>query len=158
MSSWADFEGEAPALASAGRELFDQHVLAYLATIRADGSPRLHPVVPVLTATDLFVAIGSWSPKWRDLHRDTRCVLHALPGARDDELMLRCLAVEEPGALETVRAAAPHVVHDDDHLFRFDLQQADHGWWELVGRPGTYPTRRRWTPGGGVTEVVTGRG
>jgi hypothetical protein len=143
-------------MAQAGMNLLAEHVLAYLATTRADGSPRVHPVVPVLADGDLFVAIGDWSPKWHDLRRDARCVLHALPGSRDDEFMLRCRAYEDPGSVDAVRAAAKHEIHDDDHVVRLDIDQADHGWWEHVGQPGTYPVRRRWIPGTGPTTLEAG--
>lgn len=54
-------------MARAGRNLLAEHGLAYLTTTRADGSRRVHPVVPVLADGDLFVAISDWSPKRRDL-------------------------------------------------------------------------------------------
>lgn len=157
MRSWTVLEEHAPEIAAAGRGLFDQHVLAYLATTRADRSPRVHPVVPILADGELFVAIGDWSPKWRDLRRDPRCVLHALPGARDDEFVLRCRANEAPESIETVRAVASHAIHDDDHIVRLDIDQADHGWWERVGEPGTYSVRWQWTPGRGIERRQAGR-
>jgi hypothetical protein len=157
MGSWTLLEERAPEIAAAGRGLFDQHGLAYLATTRADCSPRLHPVVPILADGELFVAIGDWSPKWRDLRRDHRCVLHALPGARDDEFALRCRAEDAPESIETVRAEATHTIHDDDHIVRLDIDQADHGWWEHLGEPGTYPVRWRWTPARGPERRQAGR-
>jgi hypothetical protein len=45
---------------------------------------------------------------------------------------------------ERLSEAAAQVVHDDDHLFAFDIEQVDLAWWEHVGQPGTYPVRRRW--------------
>ena len=144
-------------MAEAGRALWEQHVLMYLATVRADGSPRVHPVVPVLAGASVFVAIASWSPKWRDLQAEPRCVLHCLPGPRDDEFLMRCRALEVAGAVDRVRAAAAHTIHDDDRLFEFEIQQVDHGWWEHVGRPETYPIRQRWTPTRGVTNLRAGR-
>lgn len=129
----------------------------YLATVRSDGSPRLHPVVPVLASGSVFVAIGSWSPKWRDLRREPRCVLHCLPGARDDEFVMRCRAHEAPHALDRVRAAASHLIHDDDQIVEFDIERVDHGWWEHVGQPDTYSVRERWTPSRGVEQLATGR-
>ena len=157
MAPWSQLETEAPEIGRAGRRLLAEHVLAYLATTRADGSPRLHPVVPVVADGELFVAIGDWSPKWRDLRRDPRCVLHALPGARDDEFVLRCRAFEDPASVGRLRAAADHVIHDDDHVIRFDIDRADHGWWEHVGQPGTYPIRSRWLPGEPPTTITAGR-
>lgn len=157
MAGWSQLETEALEMARAGRSLLAEHALAYLATTRADGSPRVHPVVPVLADGDLFVAIGDWSPKWRDLRRDPRCVLHALPGARDDEFALRCRAHEDPGSIEAVRAAANHVIHDDDHVVRLDIDEADHGWWEQVGQAGSYPIRNRWFPGEAPRILKAGR-
>jgi hypothetical protein len=130
----------------------------YLATVRADGSPRVHPVVPLLADGDVFVAIADASPKWRDLRREPRCVLHALPGPRDDELVLRCTAAEKPDAMARVRAVAGHVIHNDDHIVEFQIDQADVGWWEHVAQPGTYSVRWRWIPGQAVRQLPGLRG
>lgn len=148
MVTWRELERQAPELAAAGRALWEQHGLMYLATVRADGSPRVHPVVPLLTEGSVFVAIAQASPKWRDLRRDPRCVLHSLPGQRDDEFVLRCRAHEAGDARDVVRTVASHVIHDDDHILEFDIEQADLGHWEHVGQPNTYAVRQRWQPGG----------
>ena len=52
--------------------------LAFLATVRADGAPRLHPMCPLLTETGLYAFIVQ-SPKQRDLHRDGRYAMHSFP-------------------------------------------------------------------------------
>jgi hypothetical protein len=157
MVTWAEFATAAPDMAAAGDELWRRHVLMYLGTVRGDGSPRVHPVVPILSEGSIYVAIAPRSPKWRDLRRDPRCVLHALPGDRDDEFVLRCTAIEASEARDLVRSAARHVIHDDDRIFAFAIEQADHGWWEHVGQPNTHQVRRRWLPGSGVTELATRR-
>jgi len=53
MVTWAEFAAAEPELADAGRsQLYQFGVgLAFLATVRRDGAPRLHPVCPVLSAT-----------------------------------------------------------------------------------------------------------
>jgi hypothetical protein len=147
VATWDEFTAAAPELAAAGRALWDASGLMFLATVRANGAPRLHPVAPVSAAGELLVAISHRSPKWRDLHHEPRCVLHALPGRRDDEFAVRCRAVARPDLREPLRAAAGHVIHDDDHVFAMAIDQVDLGWWELVGEPGTYPVRRRWRAG-----------
>jgi hypothetical protein len=48
-----------------------------------------------------------------------------------------------------VRRSARHVIHDDDHIFEFDIEQADLGHWEEVGTPTTYAVRQRWEPASG---------
>jgi hypothetical protein len=52
--------------------------VAFLATVRADGSPRVHPVAPWLAAGCMFVRMCQTSPKIRDLERDSRYALHSL--------------------------------------------------------------------------------
>jgi pyridoxamine 5'-phosphate oxidase-like protein len=66
--------------------------VAFLATIRPDGSPRLHPFCPVLAGGRLLAAIPRSSPEGNDLRREPRCAIHALPGPEDDELSVRARA------------------------------------------------------------------
>ena len=153
MANWQDFEEEAPELSRVARDLWTHHGLMYLGTVRADGTPRVHPVSPLLADGRVFVAIAEQSPKWRDLRRDPRCVLHCLPGQRDDEVVLLCGAREAPGARHAVRAVARHQIHDNDHIIEFELVQVDVGWWEHVGQSGTYSVRMRWAPGRGVSKL-----
>jgi hypothetical protein len=49
--SWAEFARARPDLAEAGRRLLYQFGvgLGFLATVRPDGSPRLHPMCPLVT-------------------------------------------------------------------------------------------------------------
>ena len=48
MARWAQFEIDAPELAMEGKLLFYQFGvgLGFLATIRENGGPRLHPICP----------------------------------------------------------------------------------------------------------------
>ncbi|PZM95590.1 MAG: pyridoxamine 5'-phosphate oxidase [Actinobacteria bacterium] len=87
MASWAEFAADAPRLAEAIRSLIHQYGpgLGYLATVRADGGPRVHPVAPVITDDGLYCFVID-SPKRRDLERDGRYALHSFPPEdRDDE-------------------------------------------------------------------------
>ena len=80
MLRWTEFQRVRPDLAEAGRRLLYQFGvgLAFLATVRADGSPRLHPMCP-LVSNDALVGFLQPSPKRQDLHRDGRYALHAFP-------------------------------------------------------------------------------
>ena len=73
VASWAEFRELEPQLAQQGRELlyFFGVGLGFLATVRADGGPRLHPMCPLLTDDALYAFIVP-SPKQRDLVRDGR--------------------------------------------------------------------------------------
>jgi hypothetical protein len=64
----------APELAAFGAQRFGSEV-AYLATVRADGSPRVHPVTPII-GEQLFLFMEPTSPKSKDLQRDARYSLH----------------------------------------------------------------------------------
>src|SRR5690349_15360869 len=50
MATWNEFETDAPDIAAAGKQLLYQFGvgLAFLATLRKDGAPRLHPVCPTV--------------------------------------------------------------------------------------------------------------
>ncbi|MFB9408625.1 pyridoxamine 5'-phosphate oxidase [Dactylosporangium matsuzakiense] len=103
MATWGDFATADAALAAAIRTLLHQYGpgLAYLATIRPDGGPRLHPVSPVLTSTGLYCFVLP-SPKRQDLDRDGRYALHSYPAEdNDDEAYLagRALPVTDPSTL-----------------------------------------------------------
>jgi Pyridoxamine 5'-phosphate oxidase len=169
MATWAQFEDEAPQLAWVAAQLWpgitalhrrersandrQQFTIAYLATVRDDGAPRLHPICPILAGGRLFAAIPRTSPKGRDLRREPRCVIHAMPGPDDDELCIRAVAVEVTDAAS--RALVGDVVErsgvggmietvTDDPLFEFDLEQVDTARWLDVGQPGTRAVRYRW--------------
>lgn len=74
MTSWAEFAQQAPEIAAFGKSRFGSEV-AYLATIRADGGPRVHPVTPII-GDQLFLFMEPASPKGKDLQRDARYALH----------------------------------------------------------------------------------
>jgi hypothetical protein len=84
--SWADFAEASPLLAADVRLLFEQYGrgFAYLATIRRDGGPRIHPIAPVITEGGLYGFVLP-SPKRNDLIRDGRYALHAYPPEHSDD-------------------------------------------------------------------------
>ena len=88
MITWTEFERHQPALADAGRRQYYQFGigLAFLATVRRDGGPRVHPVCPVLSPAGLHLLIKA-GPKQQDLRRDGRYALHseACPPPRHDD-------------------------------------------------------------------------
>lgn len=75
MSSWGNFEAQAPDLAAfgAGRLAVAP---AYLATLRGVGTPRVHPIAPIIGAGRLFVFMEPTSPKGRDLRERGWYALH----------------------------------------------------------------------------------
>jgi hypothetical protein len=85
MITWGQFQADQPELAAAGRQLFYQFGvgLAFLATVRRDGGPRVHPMCPVISDEGLFAFIVP-GPKLGDLRRDGRYAMHSFP-CQDNE-------------------------------------------------------------------------
>jgi hypothetical protein len=109
MITWTEFQRHQPALAEAGRAQFYQHGLGlgFLATVRRDGGPRVHPVCPVISAAGLHVLILP-GPKRGDLRRDRRYSLHSEmvpPPRQDDGFAVSGTAAEitNTATAETVR-------------------------------------------------------
>lgn len=146
MVTWAEFIERAPQLAAAGQRLFLEHEIAYLATTRRSGAPRLHPVVPVETASGLYVAVNHESPKRWDLANDGRYALHASLGEHDEEFVVTGLAqrIIDNDTRQAISDAAGHTIHESDWLFEFLVEYCLHGHWVNAGQPDTYPVREHW--------------
>ena len=78
MSTWAQFEAAEPEFAARVRTLFDAGRHKTIATLRADGAPRISGI-EVEFDEDGQVAIGSMTGarKGDDLRRDPRCAIHS---------------------------------------------------------------------------------
>jgi hypothetical protein len=84
--SWKTFEKHSPELAVLGFDRLNRKI-AYLAIIKKDGAPRLHPVTPFIGDGMLFIFTEPSSPKIRDLRRDGRYALHCAVGRDDGPLI-----------------------------------------------------------------------
>jgi hypothetical protein len=87
--TWKQFSAARPDLARVGAGLlyeFGDIGLGFLATVRADGGPRVHPVCPVLTEDGLYAFVVP-GPKLVDLRRDGQYALHSetFPPPRHDD-------------------------------------------------------------------------
>ena len=152
MKRWCDLERETPALAEAGHALVYQFNvgLGYLATVRNDGAPRVHPVCPVIANGGLYVFIGNPSPKVHDLLRDGRYALHTFPRPDlDDEFYVAGLAVrEEETAIRKVvydTYTATGAFTSNDTLFELLLERALHA--KYAARPSWPPVYTKWNAG-----------
>ncbi|MGV9210521.1 pyridoxamine 5'-phosphate oxidase family protein [Micromonospora sp. RB23] len=145
MASWSDFAADEPRLADGIRVLLQQYGpgFGYLATVRADGGPRVHPVSPVITDEGLFCFIID-SPKRRDLERDGRYALHSFPPEEsDDEAYVAGHAwpVTDPVRVARLAQSARAEPRVDWRLFEFTVDVAmltrrdQHGLGIAVGHP-----------------------
>jgi hypothetical protein len=72
---WAEFAKREPELARFGAGRLTE-APAYLATVRRSGSPRVHPVTPIISPLGLFLFMEPTSPKGRDLRERGWFALH----------------------------------------------------------------------------------
>jgi hypothetical protein len=94
---WSHFGQQRPDLHKAAEALLYRYGLGlgFLATVRPDGGPRVHPICPV-RAHDLYAFIVP-GPKLADLRRDGRfalCSETCAPPHQDDNVYLRGTAFE----------------------------------------------------------------
>ena len=144
--SWKIFEQKRPDLAEFGKERLHRQV-AYLATVRKDGSPRVHPVTPMIAEGRLLVFMEPTSPKGHDLRRDGRYAIHS--SVADNEgttgefiISGRAQMIEDP----SVRAVALRLVlytpAEQYILFEFDVESASSTTYDH-----SQPVRTHWKRG-----------
>ncbi len=126
--SWKMLEDEQPALASFGAERLHGKV-AYLATIRKDGAPRVHPMTPIIGEGHFFVFMEPTSPKGHDLERDPRYAIHcaitdSTGGSGEFSITGRAHRVEDPELRALATRYASYAVADQYVLFEFDVEAA----------------------------------
>lgn len=147
--SWSAFAKAAPEMAEKGRGLIYQFGigLGFIATVRKDGGPRLHPCCPIIHDGGLFVFVVGSSPKRHDLDRDGRYALHCHPPAdNDDEFYITgssCRIVDS-AKRKTLEAIAMHNVRSDEVLYELTIERALHTTWLRPRQPDTEPVYTRW--------------
>jgi pyridoxamine 5'-phosphate oxidase-like protein len=154
VATWGEFAAAEPDLATRGQQLLliqdpeapNEGGLGYLATVRGDGGPRVHPISPALHEGRLYAFIVRTSPKRADLLRDGRYALHSWPlpfeadSFNDEEFYLagRARLVED----ETIRARIAKAVGDNPatgEVFELDMERVMH-----KSRPGGTLTYAKW--------------
>ena len=129
MASFADLDAAEPAFATRVRAAFDAHGHKFLATLRADGSPRISGIEMRFVDGEPWLAGMPGTVKFADLRRDPRFALHSgsdEPDAftADAKLAGRASEVSTPDERGRYGAA---VGMPDEHsgfvLFRIDLEQ-----------------------------------
>jgi hypothetical protein len=172
VATWNEFRRAEAELAEAGERLLSPNGegVAFLATLRKDGGPRLHPVMPVLANGTLHVFVVRLSPKYEDLVRDGRYALHAmLPQAGGEEFYLTGHArpVDDRQQRAAVTAATggrlgghapadadPHLVQqirdrlgeeELERLFELDVHHVLYTHWDNCGTgKASWPRYRHW--------------
>ncbi len=148
MASWAEAESAGQDLAQRVRALFDAHRHKTIATLRADGSPRISGIEATFRDGELTFGSMPLARKGADLRRDPRFALHSatvdpVEGAEADW----------PGEAKiSGRAIAAGEVVDgpDGDLFRADITEIV---FTHLNEAATLLVVEWWTPVGGRQRV-----
>ena len=148
MSSWAEFEHAEAEFARRVRALFDAHRHKTIATVRADGSPRISGIEAAFDSGELTFGSMPDARKGADLRRDPRFALHSatvdpVPGAEADwpgEAKIAGRAV----------AAGPTTTGPEGDLFRAAITEVVHTHLDEEAR---MLVVEWWTPTTGLRRV-----
>ncbi len=144
MTNWGAVATAVPELAAFAAERLRESP-AYLATVRASGAPRVHPVTPILTADGLYLFMEPASPKGADLRERGWFALHN--GVPDNagtggEASISGTGYPVDDAAVRARAAAAASYDPADHYVLFELRPTEvrcNGYGDVE-----LPQPRRW--------------
>jgi hypothetical protein len=153
--TWAEFEAEAPAMAAFVRERLDAHRHKLMATIRADGWPRISGIEITIDRGEVWFGGMPNARKSADLRGDPRVAIHSgsdEPAAFKGDARLTGLAVPiedeavKAGFMEAAGGGPPGPFD----LFRLAITEAS---TVRVGEPADHLVIQVWRPGQGVREI-----
>jgi hypothetical protein len=148
MTTWQDVEQAEPEFAWRVRALFDAHRHKTIATLRADGSPRISGIETVFTDGELTFGSMSNARKGADLRRDPRCALHSATVDPVEGAQARW-----PGEAKIsgrAVAAGPVTEGPDGDSFRVDVAEVVH---THLDERATLLVVEWWTPAHGLRTV-----
>lgn len=141
--SWKILESEVPEIAEfAKARLYGK--VAYLATIRKDGSPRVHPFTPIIGEGHFFIFMEPTSPKGHDLRRDPRYAIHCTvtdSSGESGEVIITGKAkfIDDPELRALAVKICPYKPAERYILFEFHIESA-----MTTEYPGGEPVRKHW--------------
>jgi hypothetical protein len=144
MVSWKDVGLDAPGFALRVEEALTRNRHMTMATLRADGAPRISGTELEVTAGELWLGSMARARKAIDLLRDPRVAVHG-PTADPPDDAKRWVGEAK------VAGRAVEVAHDDSsHRFRIDVEEVV---FTHLNSAGDRLVVESWHPGRGV-EVV----
>jgi Pyridoxamine 5'-phosphate oxidase len=148
MTAWRDVEQAAPEFAQRVRALFEVHRHKTIATVRADGSPRISGIETAFENGELVFGSMSNARKGADLRRDPRFALHS---ATVDPV--EGAEAQWPGEAKiSGRAvtAVPTTAGSDGDLFHADIAEVVH---THLNDEATMLVVEWWTPTRGLRRI-----
>jgi hypothetical protein len=159
MTTWRAFQEQRPELAGGGRDLLYQVGvgLAFLATVRTDGGPRLNPMCPLLADDRMFAFIVP-GPKCRDLERDGRYAMHSFPCDDNEDAFMLTGDASRITDVELRRRLVAQFLGERSALTMTEADMADQTLFEFsvdrvlltrtTGHGDPAPRHTVWTAGG----------
>lgn len=148
MAGWKDVEEAAPEFAERVRRIFESHKHKTIATLRADGGPRISGIEAEFAGGELTFGSMPGARKGADLHRDPRFALHSpsVDPPEDDP------AGWEGDAKISGRAVPAGAVGGDasGELFRADIDEVVHTG---LNASASALVIEVWTPGTGLRRI-----
>ena len=141
MTAWRHFEGSEPEFAQRVRALFDAHRHKTIATVRADGSPRISGIETVFEDGELAFGSMPNARKGADLRRDPRFALHSATVDPVEGAEARW-----PGEAKI----AGRALSEDGERFRVDVAEVVH---THLNAAATLLVVEWWTPSHGLRKV-----
>jgi hypothetical protein len=140
VARWSEFESAHPEFAARVKTLLTRRRHLTMATVRADGSPRISGVEMGILDGEMVIGSMPDARKGRDLHRDPRVAIH---GPTDDppdgnpagwtgeaKVTGRAIAVQSPhpGDRFVIDIREAVITHLDDAATRLVVE-----WWSETG-------------------------
>jgi hypothetical protein len=148
MTAWKDVEQAAPEFAQRVRAIFDGHRHKTIATVRADGSPRISGIEAEFEDGELVFGSMPDARKGADLRRDPRFALHS--GGADP---VEGAEAQWPGDAKIsgrAVAAGPATAGPAGERFHADIAEVVH---THLNEQATLLVVEWWTPAQGLRRV-----
>lgn len=129
MTTWARLLAEAPDVAAGVRARFEAHQHKTMATLRADGSPRISGTEVEVRDDGVYLAGMPGSRRFDDLRRDPRVAIHSGSDeprhwSGDAKVSGTAVEITDPQVHAAYRASLDQVPPGPFELFRIDVDEA----------------------------------
>jgi hypothetical protein len=153
VAAWRDVVDSAPEFARRAQAIMDGHLHKTIATLRADGSPRISGIEATFAEGQLWFGSMPDARKGRDLRRDPRFALHSAsvnppkgeesswPG--DAKVGGRAVQVTDPDELAAAWQLLGAAPNPHSELFRADIREVV---VTRVGDPSDHLVIELWRP------------
>lgn len=155
MAGWGDVCAEQPGLTARALGYLDAGAHKTLATIRADGAPRVSGSEVFACDGQLWFGVMPGAARVRDIRRDPRVAVHSASAdpavwTGDATVSGRAVEVTDPARIAAVMATRPQTPSGPFHLYRIDVHEV---LTVCLGTPPDHLVVEVWREGRGVRRM-----